>query len=71
MKKIILLVCLCLCSCNKSIWITERDMKVVSINKIHNYCSYELDLSESISNIYYRDSCGKFYIGDTVNILKK
>lgn len=42
--------------------------KIVDINKLENYCTYEIETFGF--NTYFLDSCNKYDIGDTIKLTK-
>lgn len=52
----------------------NANAKIVTIEKMEQYCRYEVESVEAngyVRYTYFFDNCGKFNVGDTIQITKK
>lgn len=71
MRKILIAIAstLLLVSCSRY---QPGDMVVTSIEGpyTHNMCNYSVDGSYSFGSVVIHDTCGKFNVGDRLNVVK-
>jgi len=70
MKKLLIPILLLLSSCNNMY--QSGNMYVSSIKGVYenNMCNYYINGSYSVTDITIIDTCGKFAVGDRLNVIK-
>lgn len=62
------LILLTSCGLNQTNFSEEKPFVVYKILERPNHCRYYPYYVTVVNSVYYRDTCGKYKVGDTINV---